>query len=95
MENNIDTDILNEIETLGHTKEESKDFDRQRQEANLKILEYIKEYINNNPQLRFIQILWNLDITNHQDRFNEEPQQTLKRIEHRLEQINNMKEKMK
>lgn len=91
-------DIIKEIETLGHTKEEAIKFDRQRQKSNLEILEhiiaFIKEYIDNNPNLRFIQVLWLLDITNQQDRFNEEPQVTLKRIEHRLEQINQMKENM-
>ena len=96
-ENKFETvlnEVKEEINTLGHTKEEAKDFDRQRQEANLKIIKHIIEYINSNPQIRFIQALWILDITNHQDRFNEEPQITLKRIETRLEQMKEMKERI-
>lgn len=63
----------------------SKEFDRQRKVANLKILDIIKTEIENNDSLRFIQILWALHIIDSNkngiiDRFYEEPQETLKRI---------------
>ena len=35
-----------------------------RYEANKKILEILLKYIENNPEQRFIQILWNLDLIN-------------------------------
>ena len=58
-----------------------------RQEYNLKILDKIKEYILKNPELRFIQILWALNIINRkegtfdiEDRFHEEPSMTFYKI---------------
>lgn len=65
-----------------------------RQEANKKILEIVTSAVENNPDLRFIQILWNLNIIDSKkfgdekiiviDRFYEEPKETLKRIYNRL-----------
>lgn len=65
-----------------------------RQEANKKILEIVTSAVENNPDLRFIQILWNLNIIDSKkfrdekiiviDRFYEEPEETLKRIYNRL-----------
>lgn len=56
-----------------------------RQEANKKILEIVTSAVENNPDLRFIQILWKLGIIDSRDekildRFYEEPEETLKRI---------------
>lgn len=64
-----------------------------RIEANNKLLEILKETLCKNPELRFIQALWNLKIIDDKiiegnghdivvpvDRFYEEPAETLKRI---------------
>ena len=57
-----------------------------RYEANKKILEILSKYIENNPEQRFIQILWNLDLINIgnseliEDRYNEEPEITLNKL---------------
>lgn len=64
-----------------------------RIEANIKLLEILRETLCKNPELRFIQALWSLkiidteivkeddmDIISIIDRFNEEPSETLKRI---------------
>lgn len=59
-----------------------------RQEYNLKILQKLFALIMEEPDLRFIQALWALrlidrenDSLNIKDRFYEEPEETLKRIE--------------
>lgn len=87
-------EIAKQINNLGYTDEEANNFNRQRIQANKEILNIIQEYINKNTKQRFIQVLWNLDIINNQDRFNEEPQVTLKRIKTRLEQIDKIKENL-
>ena len=57
-----------------------------RIEANIKLLEILKETLCKNPELRFIQALWALKIIDSEDnreivdRFYEEPSETLKRI---------------
>ena len=57
-----------------------------RIEANIKLLEILRETLRRNPELRFIKALWALKIidseNNHEivDRFYEEPSETLKRI---------------
>ena len=51
----------------------------QRQELNLKIINKIKDLILAHPDLRFTQILSNLNLD--KDRFYEEPDETLKSIE--------------
>ena len=63
-----------------------------RIEANIKLLEILKETLCKNPDIRFIQALWNLRIIDRDpvwnpgeinppiDRFYEEPSETLKRI---------------
>lgn len=63
-----------------------------RYKNNLIILNILREYLENNPDIRFIQALWNLgiidrdsiwnigEINNPIDRFYEEPDETLKRI---------------
>ena len=66
-----------------------------RQEANFKLLEILKETLERFPDLRFIQALWALKIIDAEvkegigyktmepiDRFYEEPAETLKRIGH-------------
>lgn len=47
---------------------------------NQKILEILKEKVEEYPDLRFIQLLMNLDVVDHEDRFYEESNITLKRI---------------
>lgn len=59
-----------------------------RYENNIKILKHIAKYIDNNPQQRFIQILWNLGIINRieydsmniEDKYYEESEITLKKL---------------
>lgn len=61
-----------------------------RIDANLKLLEILRETLCKNPELRFIQALWHLNIIDFNsmekmsgqivDRFYEEPVNTLKRI---------------
>ena len=61
-----------------------------RKEANQKLLEILKETLENNPELRFIQALWALNLIDvHSmgniagdivDRFYEESSTTLERI---------------
>lgn len=64
-----------------------------RIEANIKLLEILRETLCKNPELRFIQALWSLKIIDSKveegagheiivpvDRFYEEPSETLKRI---------------
>jgi hypothetical protein len=59
---------------------ENPDFDRRRQESNLAILALLQEQIEEHPYLRFQQILQNLAIVDGKDRSNEEPWDTLARI---------------
>lgn len=63
-----------------------------RLKYNKKILEILEEYLVSNPEIRFIQALWNLKIIDREpiwnpgevnppiDRFYEEPDKTLDRI---------------
>lgn len=63
-----------------------------RKEDNEKLLKILKDYLEANPDIRFIQALWNLHIIDKDpiwnpgeinppiDRFYEEPSETLKRI---------------
>lgn len=57
-----------------------------RIEANIKLLEILKETLCKNSNLRFIQALWALKIIDYNnkgvviDRFYEEPSKTLERI---------------
>lgn len=71
----------------------NKPLSMNRIEANLKLLEILRETLCKNPELRFIQALWSLKIIDSKveegagheiivpvDRFYEEPSETLKRI---------------
>lgn len=55
-----------------------------RQEANAQLLSKLRKYLNNNPNIRFVQALFNLNYikvdSNGQiiDTYNEEPSETLK-----------------
>lgn len=64
-----------------------------RYKNNLILLNMLREYLDNNPDIRFIQALWALKIIDNEiiegnehdiavpvDRFYEEPDETLKRI---------------
>ncbi len=59
----------------------------ERQKYNLEILEQLKQFVQENPVQRFIQALWNLNIVDGEDRYNEEPQITLKKVKSALEKI--------
>lgn len=58
-------------------------FDNNRLLNNLKILSKVLRLVLKCPDLRFIQILWALGIVDSEDRFYEEPNITLKRMEER------------
>lgn len=63
---------------------------KERQLFNLQIIQEILSMVLDEPDLRFIQILWALRLIdrdenmNIKDRFYEEPEETLKRIKERL-----------
>lgn len=60
-----------------------------RRKYNNKILKTLQRVIKeDNGTLRFIQLLWSLDIISAQDRFHEEPDITWTKIQNRIE-INN------
>ena len=52
----------------------------ERKENNLKILKKLESYLNEYPDIRFIQALWSLHIADGLDRFYEEPSITIKRM---------------
>ena len=56
------------------------DLVKARSEANASILNMIKTYLEVYPELRFIQALWALHIIDSEDRFGEEPSETLHRM---------------
>ena len=58
---------------------------------NNKIIRVIKDFIKENPEFRFIQIMTLLGIVSNLDRYNEESETTYKRLQARLLQIKNMK----
>ena len=51
------------------------------QKHNLEILEEVKKFLEKYPDMRFIQALWALNIVDKEDRFYEEPEITLEKIE--------------
>lgn len=63
---------------------------------NQKILEKLSLYLEQNQDIRFIQALWNLKIITSdndnkvEDRYNEEPSNTLKRVTSMLTKITDM-----
>lgn len=50
-----------------------------RYESNKKILEQLKKEVEENPDFRFIQLLWKMKIVDNTDRFYEESDITLKK----------------
>ena len=50
-----------------------------RLESNLELLKILEEYIQNHPDIRFHQALWNLRITTEDSQYYEEPSDSLKR----------------
>lgn len=51
-----------------------------RQKYNLEILEEVKKFLEKQPDMRFIQALWALNIVDKEDRFYEEPEITLAKV---------------
>lgn len=51
-----------------------------RYEYNKKILNIIKNEIEENKDLRFIQLLWKLNIIDHEDHFYEESKETFDKL---------------
>ena len=84
--------IIEEIkETFEKQLKNKEEFNRQRYNTNIQIIDIILEYIKENPNQRFIQALWNLDIVNNTDRYNEEPQVTLNRINNKINIMKQMR----
>ena len=61
-----------------------------RQKYNLAVLSKLQEFLQKNPDFRFIQALWALDIIDRDennliiDRFYEEPDKTLEKVNRQL-----------
>jgi len=51
-----------------------------RSKYNLEILEEVKKFLEKQPDIRFIQALWALNIVDKEDRFYEEPEITLAKV---------------
>ena len=69
-----------------------KELRNKRRKYNNKIMKILQRQIKeDNGTLRFIQLLWSLDIISNNDRFNEEPDITYNKINNRLEMNNRMK----
>ena len=56
---------------------------------NLKLLHILRRKINENPDLRFQQLLWNLGIENGNDRFYEESKETNEIVIKNMEKVHN------
>ena len=87
MEKEIQNTSENISSIFNTNTNKSKEYDRQRYENNKQILEILKNSIEENKNLRFVQILWMLNIVDNTDRFYEEPTDTLKRCEKRILQF--------
>lgn len=44
------------------------------------IINYLLKFITNNPEMRFIQVLWALGVVDNSDRFYEESNTTLEKV---------------
>ena len=62
-----------------------------RQQDNIEILRYLIDEVEKHPELRFIQILWGLNIVDNSDRFYEESCITLNKIKRMIEEQNKVK----
>lgn len=56
-------------------------------ETNMMILHALEKAVQANPDLRFIQLLWAVNVVNTEDRFYEESEVTLDKIMKRLSEI--------
>ena len=92
MEKEIQNTSENISSIFNTNTNKSKEYDRQRYENNKQILEILKNSIEANKNLRFVQILWMLNIVDNIDRFYEEPWVTIKRISNTIERNNKIKE---
>lgn len=92
MEKEIQNTSENISSIFNTNTNKSKEYDRQRYENNKQILEILKNNIEENKNLRFVQILWMLNIVDNTDRFPEEPWITIKRINNTIERNNKIKE---
>lgn len=92
MEKEIQNTSENISSIFNTNTNKSKEYDRQRYENNKQILEILKNSIEENKNLRFVQILWMLNIVDNTDRFYEEPWITIKRITNTIERNNKIKE---
>ena len=92
MEKEIQNTSENISSIFNTNTNKSKEYDRQRYENNKQILEILKNNIEENKNLRFVQILWMLNIVDNTDRFYEEPWVTIKRINNTIERNNKIKE---
>lgn len=60
---------------------------KDRDKYNKECLNKLNEFLEANPEVRFIQALWALNIIDKEDRFYEEPKETLIRINEKLEEL--------
>ena len=58
-----------------------------RLEANIKILDIIKQFVLMFPDMRFMQLLMVIDAVIDTDQFNEESSVTLERIKNKIKQL--------
>ena len=67
---------------LKYRKYDNPEFTKQRYLSNLLILNEISACVNKYPDMRFMQILYNLNIMpkDNEDLWNEEPQKTIEKI---------------
>lgn len=59
--------------------------DKDQQILNLQIAYELLDFLLDNPELRFIQALWALEIEDGSDRFHEPSGETLKRVKLRIQ----------
>lgn len=51
-----------------------------RSESNLELIELLRKYVAQNPEIRLHQAMWNLQILTDDSQYNEEPSKTLERL---------------
>ena len=57
---------------------------KERNKYNTECMNKLLKFLEENPDLRFIQALWALNIISNEDRFYEEPDVTLEKIQEAL-----------
>lgn len=73
---------------------DKEELQKQRNKYNRNLLQVLKKYLRENPQLRFTQALHVLSIIDSCDRFHEEPKVTYTRVLNTLQRQKEMKLRM-